>query len=64
MTESELRELHPPRRCETPLCDQVLTARISEVALDQSHGFIPAAVFECACGYKRIERLKEPDGAL
>jgi hypothetical protein len=68
MTEAELQELHPPRRCgDGSSCrtpgggSALLYARLSELAFKVSYGWEPGAIYECvACGWKRAERLKSP----
>lgn len=44
------------RKCETARCDHAEIAPILG-SLDQSSGTLPAAVYECLCGWRRIEPL-------
>jgi lysyl-tRNA synthetase class I len=58
VTAAELQERHPPRKCETPNCGRIVEARLTELGLQQSDGWKPAARYSCECGRTRVEPLK------
>lgn len=68
MSDTELQQLHPPKLCGTVGCGREVTARLSELGLEQCGVFGPgtkqgtwlaAAVYACECGRERRDRLKD-----
>jgi hypothetical protein len=48
-----------PRRCDTPSCDRDPVEPVHKArGIDQSDGALPAFVFTCDCGWKRIEPVR------
>jgi hypothetical protein len=64
VSDLELRNLHPPRRCGDGRCcgGTTIEAKLGEVAIPQSAFgvFLPGAVYECQpCEWKRVEPLRD-----